>query len=76
MKFARVRALSALFIFFIAPPTWAANTTHDIVIVGAGSAGLYAAKTLNGNGWRHQYLLDPVQRDPRLCGRPGCLVGG
>jgi len=29
----------------------AADTTHDVVIVGAGSAGLYAAKTLNDQGY-------------------------
>jgi len=51
MKFTRIRALSVLFTFFIAPLTWAANTTHDVVIVGAGSAGLYAAKTLNEDGY-------------------------
>jgi monoamine oxidase len=51
MKFARKWALSALFTFCIAPLTWAANTTHDVVIVGAGSAGLYAAKTLNEDGY-------------------------
>ncbi len=30
---------------------WSADTTHDIVIVGAGSAGLYAAKTLDAAGY-------------------------
>ena len=28
-----------------------ASTTHDVVVVGAGSAGLYAAKTLNEYGY-------------------------
>ena len=31
---------------WLAPYAWADNTTHDVVVVGAGSAGLYAAKTL------------------------------
>ena len=51
MRFTRKRVLSALFTLFISPVTWAANTTHDVVIVGAGSAGLYAAKTLNEDGY-------------------------
>jgi len=32
-------------------PTDSANTTHDVVVVGAGSAGLYAAKTLIDEGY-------------------------
>jgi monoamine oxidase len=51
MKLARKGALSALFALFITPLTWAANTTHDVIIVGAGSAGLYAAKTLTEDGY-------------------------
>ena len=51
MKLARKGALSALFTLFITPLTWAANTTHDVIIVGAGSAGLYAAKTLTEDGY-------------------------
>ena len=51
MKLARKWALSALFPFFITPLTWATNTTHDVIIVGAGSAGLYAAKTLIEDGY-------------------------
>lgn len=34
-----------------APPSGAADTTHDVVIVGAGSAGLYATKTLVAEGY-------------------------
>ena len=30
---------------------WSSDTTHDVVVVGAGSAGLYAAKTLNEAGY-------------------------
>ena len=51
MRFTRKWAFSALFTLFITHPAWAANTTHDVVIVGAGSAGLYAAKTLNEDGY-------------------------
>ena len=32
-------------------PNDSANTTHDVVVVGAGSAGLYAAKTLIDEGY-------------------------
>ena len=51
MKFAGIRALSALLTLFIVPFSWATNTTHDVVIVGAGSAGLYAAKNLIEDGY-------------------------
>ena len=51
MKLVRKWVLSVLFILFFSPLTWAANTTHDVVIVGAGSAGLYAAKTLTEDGY-------------------------
>ncbi|MFT6388609.1 MAG: monoamine oxidase [Cellvibrionaceae bacterium] len=36
--------------FFI-PNAWSVDTTHDVVVVGAGSAGLYAAKTLIEDGY-------------------------
>jgi len=39
-------AWAAFFTFLITPLAWAQNTTHDVVIVGAGSAGLYAARNL------------------------------
>ena len=51
MRATRRSALLALCILFVAPATWAQNTAHDVVIVGAGSAGLYAAKTLIADGY-------------------------
>lgn len=51
MKLARRWVLCASSILFFTPLTWAANSTHDVVIVGAGSAGLYAAKTLTDDGY-------------------------
>ncbi len=41
------------------------DTTHDVVIVGAGSAGLYAAKTLIGHGY--DVLL--IEATDRIGGR-------
>lgn len=35
----------------MAPLVWSANTTHDVVVVGAGSAGLYATRTLIAQGY-------------------------
>jgi monoamine oxidase len=51
MRFARKGALVALCAFFVSPVTWAENTAHDVVVVGAGSAGLYAAKHLIEDGY-------------------------
>jgi len=51
MNLSRMWTLSALFTLLISPLTWAQNTTHDVVIVGAGSAGLYAAKNLIEDGY-------------------------
>jgi monoamine oxidase len=51
MKFDRKGALSVLFTLFFTPLAWAENTTHDVIVVGAGSAGLYAAKTLIADGY-------------------------
>jgi len=44
-------AWAAFFTFLITPLAWAQNTTHDVVIVGAGSAGLYAARNLIDDGY-------------------------
>ncbi|MDA1010874.1 MAG: NAD(P)/FAD-dependent oxidoreductase [Chloroflexi bacterium] len=41
------------------------DTTHDVVVVGAGSAGLYAAKTLIGHGY--DVLL--IEATDRIGGR-------
>ena len=41
------------------------DTTHDVVVVGAGSAGLYAAKTLLGHGYK--VLL--IEATDRIGGR-------
>ncbi len=41
------------------------NTTHDVVIVGAGSAGLYAAKTLQ----QHGYDVLIIEATDRIGGR-------
>ena len=46
-------------------PASGANTTHDVVIVGAGSAGLYAAKILSGNG----YNVLIIEATDRIGGR-------
>ena len=35
----------------LADPPPSASTTHDVVVVGAGSAGLYAAKHLIDDGY-------------------------
>ena len=51
MRLSRGGALVALCVFFISPVTWAENTAHDVIVVGAGSAGLYAAKNLIDDGY-------------------------
>ena len=51
MRLSRGGALVALCVFFISPVTWAENTAHDVIVVGAGSAGLYAAKNLIADGY-------------------------
>jgi len=51
MRLSRGGALVALVVFFISPVTWAENTAHDVIVVGAGSAGLYAAKNLIADGY-------------------------
>jgi len=43
----------------------AGNTTHDVVVVGAGSAGLYAAKTLI----EHGYDVLIIEATDRIGGR-------
>ena len=51
MRLSRSGALVAVCALFISPVTWAENTAHDVVVVGAGSAGLYAAKNLIADGY-------------------------
>jgi len=51
MKFLRKCAISLLLTSLLSTAAWPANTTHDVVVVGAGSAGLYAAKTLSEAGY-------------------------
>lgn len=52
MKFLVRLALPVIMAFFITPYAWSDNTSHDVVVVGAGSAGLYAAKTLIEDGYK------------------------
>jgi monoamine oxidase len=52
----QMKSLSSLLLPFILSSlfianAWSDNTTHDVVVVGAGSAGLYAAKTLIEDGY-------------------------
>jgi len=51
MRWSRRGALAALCVFFVSPVAWAENTAHDVIVVGAGSAGLYAAKNLIADGY-------------------------
>jgi monoamine oxidase len=51
MRLSREGALVALCVLFLAPVTRAENTAHDVIVVGAGSAGLYAAKNLIAGGY-------------------------
>ena len=51
MRWSRRGALVALCVFFVSPVAWAENTAHDVIVVGAGSAGLYAAKNLIDGGY-------------------------
>jgi monoamine oxidase len=47
--------------FFVSPVTWAENTAHDVIVVGAGSAGLYAAKNLIDDGY-HVLIIEATDR--------------
>ncbi|ROR97967.1 monoamine oxidase [Sinobacterium caligoides] len=44
-------ALSAIAATLLTANAWTANSTHDVIVVGAGTAGLYAAKTLIDDGY-------------------------
>lgn len=57
-----VPLLSTLLLSFAA---WADDTAHDVVVVGAGSAGLYAAKTLGEAG----YSVLIIEATDRIGGR-------
>lgn len=37
-------ALLVLLVCLAAPIAWSEDTTHDVVVVGAGAAGMYAAE--------------------------------
>jgi monoamine oxidase len=65
MRLSKWRALVALSIFFGPPATWAENTAHDVIVVGAGSAGLYAAKNLIDDG----YDVLMIEATDRIGGR-------
>ena len=65
MRWSKWRALVALSVFFVSPATWAENTAHDVIVVGAGSAGLYAAKNLIDDG----YDVLIVEATDRIGGR-------
>ena len=51
MIFPLARILSLWLAVSFSASLWAADTSHDVVIIGAGSAGLYAAKTLIAEGY-------------------------
>jgi len=51
MTFQRKFAISLVLTSLLSSVAWSADTTHDVVVVGAGSAGLYAAKTLSDAGY-------------------------
>ncbi len=50
---------------FYSTQSWSANTTHDVIVVGAGSAGLYAARNLVDEGY--QVLI--IEAAGRIGGR-------
>lgn len=50
IQFRRLTTVIALALT-LAPYAFAEDTTHDVIIVGAGSAGLYAAKSLIDDGY-------------------------
>lgn len=51
MEFLHKRAIPLVLTSLLSTVAWSANTTHDVVVVGAGSAGLYAAKALGEAGY-------------------------
>jgi monoamine oxidase len=65
MRLSRGGALVALCVFFLSPVTRAENTAHDVIVVGAGSAGLYAAKNLIDDG----YDVLIIEASDRIGGR-------
>ncbi len=65
MKFIQKWGLYALITLATSPFALAQNTTHDVVVVGAGSAGLYAAKTLIADG----YDVLIIEAQDRIGGR-------
>jgi len=65
MTFLRNLAIFLVLTPMLSTVAWSVNSTHDVVVVGGGSAGLYAAKTLGEAG----YDVLIVEATDRIGGR-------